>query len=96
MKAAAQAVIQRCSAKKVFLEISQNSQENTYARVSFLIKTFFIKKDPLAQVLFCKFCDIWKNTFPHRNLWWLFLSYEEIQYVKLNQMFFRHQEIRLM
>ena len=28
----------RCSAKKVFLEILQNSQENTCARVSFLIK----------------------------------------------------------
>ena len=32
-----EAVAQRCSVKKVFLEISQNSQENTYARVSFLI-----------------------------------------------------------
>ena len=32
------AVAQRCSVKKVFLEISQNSQENTCARVSFLIK----------------------------------------------------------
>ena len=29
---------QRCSVKKLFLEISQNSQENTSARVSFLIK----------------------------------------------------------
>ena len=29
---------QRCSVKKVFLEISQNSQENACARVSFLIK----------------------------------------------------------
>ena len=29
---------QRCSVKKEFLEISQNSQENTCARVSFLIK----------------------------------------------------------
>ena len=28
----------RCSIKKVFLEISQNSQENTSARVSLLIK----------------------------------------------------------
>ena len=28
----------RCSVKKVFLKISQNSQENTCARVSFLIK----------------------------------------------------------
>ena len=33
-----ESVAQRCSVKKVFLEISQNSQENTYARVSFLIK----------------------------------------------------------
>ena len=33
----AEAVVQRCSVKKVFLEISQNSQENTCARVSFLI-----------------------------------------------------------
>ena len=31
-------VTQRCSVKKAFLEISQNSQENTCARVSFLIK----------------------------------------------------------
>ena len=29
---------QRCSVKKVFLEISQNSQENTCIRVSFSIK----------------------------------------------------------
>ena len=33
-----EAVVQRCSVKKVFLEISQNSRENTCARVSFLIK----------------------------------------------------------
>ena len=33
-----EAVAQRCSVEKVFLEISQNSQENTCARVSFLIK----------------------------------------------------------
>ena len=30
-----EAVFQRCSVKKGFLEISQNSQENTCARVSF-------------------------------------------------------------
>ena len=33
-----EAVARRCSVKQVFLEISQNSQENTCARVSFLIK----------------------------------------------------------
>ena len=30
-----QALVQRCSVKKMFLEISQNSQENSCARVSF-------------------------------------------------------------
>ena len=34
----AEAVVHRCSVKNLFLEISQNSQENTRARVSFLIK----------------------------------------------------------
>ena len=33
-----EAVVQRCSVNKVFLEILQKSQENTYARASFLIK----------------------------------------------------------
>ena len=33
-----EAVVRRCSAEKVLLEISQNSQENTCASVSFLIK----------------------------------------------------------
>ena len=30
----AEAVAQRCSVKKMFIEISQNSQENTSVRVS--------------------------------------------------------------
>ena len=34
-----EAVVRRCSAKKVFLAISRNSQENTSARVSFLTKS---------------------------------------------------------
>ena len=33
-----EAVVQRCYVKKVFLEFSQDSRENTRARVSFLIK----------------------------------------------------------
>ena len=37
-KAEAIAVVRRCCGKKVFLEVAQNSQENTIARVSFLIK----------------------------------------------------------
>ena len=53
--------------KKMFLEISQNSQENTYAR-DFSIKLQalacnFIKKESLAQVFSCEFCEISRNTF---------------------------------
>ena len=56
--------------KKVFLEISQNSQENSCARASFLISLCnFFKKETLAQVLSCEFCEISKNTIFTENLW---------------------------
>ena len=63
-----EAVAQTCSVKKAFFEISQNSQENTRARVSFLIKLQasglqFIKKEALPQVFSCELCEIFKNTF---------------------------------
>ena len=66
-----EAVAQRYSVKKVFLEISENSQENTCARVSFLIKSQasarnFIKKETLAQMVSRAFCEISKNTFSYR------------------------------
>ena len=47
-----EAVARRCSVKKVFLEISQNLQENICSRVSFLIKLedyglqLYSKRDP--------------------------------------------------
>ena len=58
--------------KKVFLEISHNSQEKTCVRISFLTKLQasackFIKKDSLAQVSSCEFCEISKNTFFYRT-----------------------------
>ena len=59
-----EAVVRRCSVENVFLEISQNLQENTSARVSFLIKLQgsglqkeTIEKKTLAQ------CKISKDTF---------------------------------
>ena len=57
----------------MFLKILQNSQENTCARVSFLIKLQssvcnFVKKDILAQVLPCEFCEISNNTFSTEHL----------------------------
>ena len=54
-KLKADAVVRRCSVKKVFLEISLNSQENTRARVSFLQPWAcnFIKIESLTQVFSC-------------------------------------------
>ena len=51
----------------MFLEISQNSQENICARISFLIKLQseacnFIKKETLAQLFSSLFCEISRNT----------------------------------
>ena len=45
--------------KAVFLEISENSQENTCSRVSFLIKLLaeacnFIKTETLVHIFFCE------------------------------------------
>ena len=61
-------VARRCSVKIMCLKISQNSQENTGAIVSILIKLQaevcnFIKKETLAQVFSCEFCKISKDTF---------------------------------
>ena len=57
---ATEAVIQMCSVKKVFLEISQNSQGSTCARVSLLINLQatacnVFKKETLAQVFSYEF-----------------------------------------
>ena len=51
MDVTAEAVAQRCSVKKVFLEISQNSQDNNCVRG--------IKK----EVFSCEFSEISKDAF---------------------------------
>ena len=33
----------------------------------------FIKKEALAQVFSCEFCELFKNTFFTEHLWWLLL-----------------------
>ena len=68
-----EADVQRCYVKKVFLEISQNSQENTCAKVSFSIRLQaqacnFIKRETLAQVFSREFCEISKNTYTTEHL----------------------------
>ena len=54
--------------KKMFLEISQNSQENTCARVFFSIVAglrlvTLLKKEATAQVFSYEFYEISENTF---------------------------------
>ena len=60
-------VTRSCSVEKVLLKIFKNSQENTCARVSFLIKLQtpgnFIIKEALAQVFSYEFYQIFMKTF---------------------------------
>ena len=63
------------------MEISQNSQENTCARVSFFNKVAplrpgsLFQKDTLAQVFSCEFGENFKNTFFVEHLWWKLLNW---------------------
>ena len=75
-----QAVVFRFSVEKVLLEFSQNSQENTCARVSFLIKLqSYFKKDTLTQVFSCEFCEISRKAFFAEHLRWLLLYFSSFR-----------------
>ena len=76
-----EAVVQRCSIKKVFLKISQNSQENTCARVSFLIKSqtlglrpaTVLKKRLWYRCFPVNFAEFLRTPFSIEHLRWLIL-----------------------
>ena len=73
-----EAVAQTCSVKKLFLEISQNSQENTFARVSFLIKlqappATLLKKRLWHRCFPVNFAKFLRTRFITEHLWWLLL-----------------------
>ena len=79
-------VVRKYSVKKLLLKISQNSQENTCVRVSFLIKfqasaCNLIKKETLTQVFSCEICESFKNAFFIKHLKWMLLI---LQDTKLN------------
>ena len=57
-----EAVIQKCSVKKVFLKISQYLQENTCVRASFLIKL-----QASGTGVFLWILEIFQNTFFYRT-----------------------------
>ena len=48
ISSSAEAVVQRCSVKKMFLKISQNSQDNTCVRVSFFQSQLFYRTPLVA------------------------------------------------
>ena len=66
-----EAVVQRYSVKKVFLEISQYSQENTWPESLFLIN--FIKKEAQAQGFPVNFVKFLRTPFFIEHLWRLLL-----------------------
>ena len=74
-----EAVVQMCSIKKVFLEISQNSQENACARVSFLVKLqawrlqLYLKKRLWYKGFPVNFVKFLRTTFYIEHLSWLLL-----------------------
>ena len=74
-----EAVVQRSSVKKIILEISQNSQENTSARVCFLIKLqgwglhLYWKRDSGTGVS-VHFVIFLRIPFHKEHLWWLLLN----------------------
>ena len=79
-------VVRKYSVKKLLLKISQNSQENTCVRVSFLTKfqasaCNLIKKETLTEVFSCEICESFKNAFFIKHLKWMLLI---LQDTKLN------------
>ena len=73
-----EAVVRKCSIKKVFLKISQILQENTRAGN-------FIKKETLAQVFSCEIAKFLRKPFFKEHLRWLLLFFHVINnYLELN------------
>ena len=69
------------------LEILKNSQENTCARASFLIKwqsngCNFIKKESLVQMFSCEFSKFLRTPFLPERLRWLLLGNQNQNFVK--------------
>ena len=70
----ASAVAQTCSVKKLFLEIFENSQENTCARVSCLMKLHALFKKILWYRCFLvNYVKFLRTSFLTEHLWWLLL-----------------------
>ena len=78
-------VAKKCSVKKVFLEISQNSQENISARVTFfflgLSPATLLKKRIRHRCFPLNFVKFLRTPFLTEHLWWLLLLIHVISQV---------------
>ena len=78
-------VAKKCSVKKVFLEISQNSQENISARVTFfflgLTPAALLKKRIRHRCFPLNFVKFLRTPFLTEHLWWLLLLIHVISQV---------------
>ena len=65
-----EAVVRKCSVKRVFLNISQNTEENNCAGISFSTKlqANYCRKEIAAHVFLYKICEIFKNVFFKEHL----------------------------
>ena len=77
-----EAVTRRCSVKMVFLEILQNSQENTCAGVSFLIKLRArgLRKRLWHRCFPVNFAKFLRTPLIIEQLWWLLPYFYRIIY----------------
>ena len=76
-------VARRCSVKKVFLEISQTSQENTCTRVYFLIKlqpATLLKNRVWHKCFSVNFAKFLRTPFLTKHLPWLLFSETQVNF----------------
>ena len=64
--------IPRCFSKQAVLKILQSSQEKTCC--GFFFKKLFVFKRDSNSGVSCGYCEIFKNSFFIKNLWWLLLK----------------------
>ena len=85
-------VAQKCFVKKLFLQISQDSQKNTCARVCFLIKlqvwawclrpATLLKNRLRHRCFLLNFAKFLRTCFVTEHLWWLFIFFVKWQFLQ--------------
>ena len=57
-----------------YISRSRSSRSEVFCRTEQALICNIIKKETLAQLLSCEFCEIFKNIFFKEHLWWLLLQ----------------------